>query len=56
MKESKKVLVTFELENDLYFKVLEACVAERITLDEFVEKALRSFIDKYGKKKAAKRR
>jgi hypothetical protein len=56
MKSDGKTLVTFEIENDLYFNMLQLCVDERISIDEFVEKALRHFIDTYGKKKKPSKR
>lgn len=55
MKEIKKTLVTLDLETSLYFRMLEICVSERWTIDEFVEKALQSFIDKHKIKKPKRR-
>ena len=50
-KEDKKVLVTFELDNDLYFKMLKHCYENRVSIDEFVESSLKYFLIEYGKKK-----
>lgn len=56
MKSEKKELVTIALDDDSYFNMLAYCVAERITIDAFVEKAFRHFIDVYGKKKKPTKR
>jgi hypothetical protein len=56
MKSDGKTLVTFEIDNDVYFGMLQMCVDQRISIDEFVERALRSFIDNHKKKKPSKRK
>lgn len=40
----KKVLVTFDLDNDTYFGMLRYCADNRVSIDAFVEEALRWFI------------
>lgn len=56
VKEDNRVLVTFEIDSDLYFKVLQACVDRRENLDEFFEAAIQNFLDQYeeAKKSPAK--
>jgi hypothetical protein len=51
MNSEDKVLVTFDLDNDVYFGMLKYCADNRISLDDFVEMALRSYLDKPKKKK-----
>lgn len=50
MKKTKpkdnRVLVTIELESDLYFQLLQFCVDKRMSLDEAVELALKDFVEK----------
>ncbi len=49
-KASDKITVTFELDDDTYFQMLQACIDAHITIDEFVESALKNFIkNKKGK-------
>jgi hypothetical protein len=50
-KEDNRVLVTFEIETNIYFAMLKHCVDNRITIDDFVELALKQFIDKHKKSK-----
>lgn len=51
IKEDNRVLVTFEIESDLYFKVLQACVDRRENLDEFFEAAIQNFLARYEEAK-----
>jgi hypothetical protein len=47
VKQDDKVLVTFDLDDDSYFELLRYCVNSRRTLDDVVEAALQSFIEKH---------
>lgn len=47
MKKDDKVLVTLELDENIYFEMLKYCSDNRISLDDFVEQALKAFIEKY---------
>lgn len=52
----KKTLITFELDEDTYFDMLRYCADHRISIDQFVEEALRSFIGTYKVKKKNKKK
>ncbi len=56
VKEDKRVLVSFELDSDLYFKVLQVCVDRRESLDEFFAAAIDDLLKRYkeAKKSPAK--
>jgi hypothetical protein len=53
-------LVTIELEDDLYFLLLEVCIKERKALDQLINEILHEYIEKHkhlikkGKKNAKK--
>ena len=51
-----KVLVTIEVETDLYFNMMEVCLRERWTIDEFVERALRNLIETHEKSAKKKKK
>jgi len=42
-KEKEMALITVELEKDLYFDMMEFCLAKRETLEDFVVRALTEF-------------
>ena len=45
----KQEIVTFEVPSDLYFKMLKVCLDNKWTIDEFVTKAMKDFVERYGK-------
>ena len=54
MKEDKLVTVAFEIDTELYFLMLQACLDRRETIDEFVTKALQEVIKLSKTKKGRK--
>lgn len=56
IKENKKTLVTFDIDSDTYFEMLQCCVDLRMSIDEFVEMALKAFIEKHKEDKKKKKK
>ena len=50
-KEEAYVNISIELEKDVYFTLLEMCIAQRKTFDQLMGEILKSHIDKTKKEK-----
>ena len=48
-EKSKKVNLIIEIEENLYFNILKYCYENRVTIDDFVEKAINAYIKVHKK-------
>ena len=55
-KENDMVSMSINIDRDLYFKVLQACIDRQETIDEFFAAAIKSLLERYeeAKKKGPK--
>ncbi len=51
IKDEHKVLVAVNIDDDIYFKLLEICLKERKTLDQVVNEILTEQIKRLKKRK-----
>jgi len=44
-KDEEHTFITVEIDRDMYFRLLEICLAEKKTLDELCSEALHKFVE-----------